>query len=112
MFMQKQITDPQEWIAIDGNCGTTYVPVDVDPGLASDIKRMSTVQDEQAIHRMCDDRAAQYYEGTKIDSLDVVHGIGARMSAPGYMDCTDWSIFDNATEAHEYLDEYYGEDEE
>jgi len=28
------------------------------------------------------------------------------------MDCTDWSVFDTAEKAQEYLTENYGEDEE
>jgi hypothetical protein len=35
-------------------------------------------------------------------------GYGARLSAPGYMDCTDWVVFDTFEEADEYLAEMYG----
>jgi hypothetical protein len=34
------------------------------------------------------------------------------LSAPGYLDCTDWQIFDTAEEAEQYLEEFYPEDEE
>lgn len=34
------------------------------------------------------------------------------MSAPGYMDCTEWAVFDTVAEANEYLNEMYGDDEE
>lgn len=33
------------------------------------------------------------------------------MSAPGYLDCTEWCVFDSVKEAREYLKEYYGDDE-
>lgn len=33
----------------------------------------------------------------------IILGIGARLSAPGYTDCTDWTIFENYQEALEYL---------
>lgn len=37
----------------------------------------------------------------------------ARLSAPGYTDCTDWSgPFDTEDAAHEYLNDTYGTDEE
>ena len=35
-------------------------------------------------------------------------GYGARLSMPGYMDCIEWSVFDTAQEAAQYLlDTYY-----
>ena len=34
----------------------------------------------------------------------------ARLSAPGYMDCTDWCAFGTRKEAEEYLIEMYGDD--
>ena len=39
-------------------------------------------------------------------------GYGARVSTPGYLDCSDWCVFDTEEEAQEYLDEYYPDDEE
>lgn len=38
---------------------------------------------------------------------ELIYGWGARMSAPGYMDCTDWCVFDTEAEAKEYLRETY-----
>lgn len=43
-----------------------------------------------------------------VDSVEFNYGWGARMSAPGYMDCTDWAVFPTNEEAKEYLDDYYG----
>ena len=37
----------------------------------------------------------------------VIWGYGARLSAPGYLDCTDWAVFDTEDEAVEYLAEEY-----
>ena len=42
----------------------------------------------------------------------VVLGFGARMSAPGYLDCTDWAIFDSQEGAAEYLLDQFGPEEE
>jgi hypothetical protein len=39
-------------------------------------------------------------------------GFGARMSAPGYLDCTEWAVFDTEKEARDYLLETYGEEED
>jgi hypothetical protein len=38
------------------------------------------------------------------------HGWVARMSAPGYLDCTDWVAFNSKEDAEDYLDDQYGED--
>ena len=36
-------------------------------------------------------------------------GYGARLSASGYLDCTDWAVFDTREEAEAYLVETYPE---
>lgn len=33
-----------------------------------------------------------------------------RLCAPGYMDCTEWSVFKLREEAEKYLEETFGED--
>ena len=35
---------------------------------------------------------------------------GARMSAPGYLDCTEWCLFETKQEAIDCLDEYFGDE--
>jgi hypothetical protein len=52
-----------------------------------------------------------YVEDTP-QSWENIKGYGARLSAPGYLDCTDWTVFDTKEEAIAYLDEYYPEDED
>ena len=39
-------------------------------------------------------------------------GIGARLSASGYLDCTDWTIHDTEKEAREFIRETYDVDDE
>jgi hypothetical protein len=48
------------------------------------------------------------------DDFEYVYAEGwlARMSAPGYMDCTDWTAHASEQLANEYLDEMYGDDDE
>ena len=36
----------------------------------------------------------------------------AGLSAPGYLDCTPWSVFETEEEAEQYLAEMFGDDEE
>lgn len=45
--------------------------------------------------------------GVDREDVTTVYGFGARLSAPGYLDCTEWSIFDTEKEAAEYLLEVY-----
>jgi hypothetical protein len=43
--------------------------------------------------------------------VEVQHGWIARMSAPGFLDCTEWAAFKTEKEANDYLDEFYGDNE-
>lgn len=42
----------------------------------------------------------------------VVRGVGARLSAPGYLDCTDWFVHPNLEAATKWIEEEYGDDNE
>lgn len=84
-FMQRQIEHGAWWEVETDNDGTYYAPIDVEP---------------------------EDVAGGHIASVKRITGYGARLSAPGYMDCTDWCVFETEKEAVEYLDEYYPEDEE
>lgn len=45
-------------------------------------------------------------------TIEIRHGFGARLSAPGYMDATEWAVFATEDEAKDYLVETYGDDVE
>lgn len=53
----------------------------------------------------------EYTQG-EIRTVERKKGWLARTSAPGYMDATEWSGFDDLEEAAEYLIEYYGNEPE
>jgi hypothetical protein len=42
-----------------------------------------------------------------INEYERIQGYGARLSAPGYLDCTEWVVFDYRAEAVEYLQDTY-----
>lgn len=46
--------------------------------------------------------------GAGVQEVSVRLGWGARLSAPGYMDHTEWSIFDTEQEALDYLRDELG----
>lgn len=85
-FMEPQIEFMSAYL-VETNIGTECVPEDV-----------------------CDDptKLEPYLEGSRIESVDRKEGWFGRLSAPGYMDCTEWlGPFDTEGEARVALDELY-----
>ena len=79
-FMELDVTERTDWYEIDGNNGTTVVPVDAIGNIS--------VKDKEAFK--------DYYEGSHIDSVTIVRNqYGAHYTAPGYMDQTEWTIGNN-----------------
>jgi hypothetical protein len=107
-FMEKQVTTKLTWIEIDGSQGITFVDSNDDIALYNLIAKNDPSEDDEAT--MLQD-ACMYYEGD-VESVGLKVGYGARMSAPGYLDCTEWSVFDTEAEAEAYLTEHYSEDED
>jgi len=97
-FMQPQVYH-DHYFEIETSIGTEIVPAGV-------------------IGRTCaTDVSAflDYLEGTPNDEDELVpvkEGWVARMSAPGFMDCTDWSAHESEEAAIFYLKEMYGDDDD
>jgi hypothetical protein len=49
------------------------------------------------------DRLQDFVSSPDITEVTCVHGFGARLSAPGFMDCTDWTVFDTEEKAKVYI---------
>jgi hypothetical protein len=104
-FMQRQITGKCKWLEVETTHGTEIIPqelvADVSDCDAENVENMplwfNTVQ--------------QYTEGEPKE-WKWIEGYGARLSAPGYMDCTDWTVFDSPEQAQAHLEEMYPEDED
>jgi hypothetical protein len=107
-FMQKQVTGKQNWIRVETTCGTEFIPGDLAFVRNSDCPSMPLTVKE---HARYEGMIRPYIEGT-IESWENISGFGARLSAPGYLDCTEWTVFDTEDEAREYLEETYPDDEE
>lgn len=110
-FMQPQV-EFGEWIFVDGPYGSEVVP--------ADLLTTRGVRDlQKAINRTFDGKSmslegtpiAMYCENTVAYSIEKRQGFGARLSAPGYMDCTPWTVFDTEKEAREYLADLEGVDQ-
>lgn len=93
-FMKAQITGPSYWWEIDTRAeGTICIPEDL---VGKENITIESFKD---------------YVGTTdsddINDWELKFGYGARLSAPGYMDCTEWCVFDSEEEAKDYLVDLY-----
>jgi len=109
-FMQKQVTHKQPWIEVETSHGTEWIDA-VSLGLNvrdSETKThpLTDKERESIVSQLSD-----YCEGT-IQEWKTVRGYGARLSAPGYLDCTEWTVFDTPEEAQAYLDETFPDEED
>jgi hypothetical protein len=98
-FMKPVIEYAEYW-EVETSVGTEIVPSDV-----VDVTNVGVLHDEGSVLA----RVAPYVEGTPRTVIGH-HGWIARMSAPGYMDCTEWSCHTSYEAAAEYLEEMYGEE--
>ena len=53
-----------------------------------------------------------YCENHEYWSLKLITGWGARLSAPGYLDATEWTVYETREEAEESFNEYDEGDDE
>ena len=90
-FMEPEVIKCR-WYKIETNQGTWFVPYEV----------VGDVDDK--------DKLGMYTESGTVQDFEIIEGWGARMSAPGYLDCTDWCVFETEEAAVEYLAEEYGEE--
>lgn len=95
-FMQQEI-ELGEWLEIETSHGTEIIPRDLVGELPDDIELAAEL-------------VADYVQGDRITAIAERKGYGARLSAPGYMDCTDWGVYDTESEARDSLTEMYGDD--
>lgn len=103
-FMRPRFTDSIEWLEIDGTEGITFIPSDIISSV--DWATLTNEDsDEETLHRI----AQGWYNG-KVWEVSTTKGFGARLSAPGYMDATDWTVFSTLDEAKSHLVEMYGDD--
>ena len=72
------------WVEVETTHGTESLPLDL-------------VGEDPSPEDLRD-----YLEGDYL-SHEVVEGVGVRLSAPGYMDCTPWTVFSSMEEARTYL---------
>ncbi len=110
-FMQPQIYRA-EYFKVDTSMGTEIVPCDVVRlPFAVNFAAGGVFTEDSSGWQHLVRALAPYVEGSEIYSVCPESGYLARLSAPGYMDCTDWSDHATEDEAREYLREMYGDDD-
>lgn len=111
-FMQKQI-EHGLWLEVDTSFGIEVIPADM-VGHTGWMKVGGTyecdcVEEDSNLKSLLDDLGHHHFDD--VLTVQLVEGWGARMSAPGYLDCTEWTVFATEDEANEHLDDVFGEDE-
>ena len=85
-FMQYEVTAKQCWFKLDH-------PID---GITFFDAKVVTLTD------------LTFDYGKKVkDWIEEVEGYGARLTAPGYLDCTEWEVCTTRQDAMDYLRECY-----
>ena len=92
-FLEPQVVFGK-WIEVTGPAGTEFIEAD----LVGEIEEHSS---EKAIPLPA--ALAPYCENIEASEIRIVEGWGARLSAPGYLDCTAWSLFKTEQEAQKFL---------
>lgn len=98
-FMQRQVIEA-DYCEVETTHGTFIIPAE-----AYSDKPVGFVDKELL---------GAFYSGELIGDemlAEIQHGWIARLTAPGYLDCTEWSAFKTKEEAERWLDEFYGDDE-
>lgn len=76
-FMEAVITEKMTWFEVDTkHDGIVYLPSDV-----------------------CSESDALEAADGEPERVKVVRGYGVQSSAPGYLDCTPWTVYSNKREA-------------
>jgi hypothetical protein len=112
-FMELQ-SEFGKWYLVDGPNGTDIVPVDVAGECEGLIVGHPATEANFAdwVHLVDDLRDYIENPPDKVTSVELVKKWGARYSAPGYMDCTDWVLADTQEEAEEECRNLYGDEED
>ena len=115
-FMNPQI-EFGEWLEVDGACGIEAIPADLIGGVSwmtPDFDYDTDCMEEDSDLRNVLDALEDFIESNVDDvtSIQLIEGYGARLSAPGYMDSTSWTVFKTREDAEEFLREEYEVEEE
>ena len=101
-FMEPEVWET-DFILLDGDMGTDVIPADV-------VDYTPTSEDEDS--ETIPDELADYTENTTMYSIEKKHGWVGRLSAPGYLDATEYTYGNTEQEVRDELSDMYGDDED
>ena len=99
-FMEPEIVFGQ-WVEIEGEIGTEFIDADL----------IGDIEPYQGPSIPVPEAIADYCENRTVTEVKIVDGFGARFSAPGYLDRTEWAVFQTEAEAEAYLAEQQDDDD-
>jgi hypothetical protein len=105
-FMEPEITCKQQGWLVETLDGTWWVPSDVHD-VPQHIKQDVTLVEGDVGFDELKEGLKDYCGSTRITGIEAVFGYFYRMSAPGYLDCTDWCFAKTIREAKDDLKENY-----
>ena len=102
-FMNVEVSGPEDWIIVDGPCGGETIPCDICGYLGDivdDCDNEDGTFDEDRFLREAFAQVSDYTENRECWEIEEKSGYSARLSAAGYLDCTEWmGPYDSAKEA-------------
>lgn len=108
-FMQAQV-EAGVWVKVETKNGTDVIRGDlvIPPMMQLDTWYEVGEEGTEGVNTFASN-IAQYTNSNIEDIYEVciTKGWGVRLSAPGYMDCTEWSVFSTEKQARDYLAEAY-----
>ena len=97
-FMEPQVTNKQSWWEVETDQGTWFLQT-----------KMVGFPTPKASKNQVFNMLKDYVDG-EIEEAHIIDGYGARLSAPGYMDKTEWTVHKTPEEARDYLIETFDEE--
>jgi hypothetical protein len=108
--MQKFVTEKMLGWRVESANGTDFVPGDV-LSVPDWLRLEHPILDtdsafDSAVFHLFSDALRPYIEGDTIISIAAIHGYFGRWSAPGFMDCTEWTFGRSLRDIREQLANY------
>jgi hypothetical protein len=100
-FMQVQQTGRESWLRVETMQGITFLRLcELSLFVRNSETTTQPLTDKE--HDKYASRITPYVDGIPTEN---VKGYGVRLSAPGYLDCTEWDVYDSEEEATTAADE-------
>jgi len=109
-FMRPDVINDTFYLIVDEHGETAYIPAEyID---SKDAEQAMRALEDGDTFDVTGTSIEDFVMGSLITEMEEATGWFARLSAPGYLDATEWSgPFESEDEATEYLDEMYGDDD-